>query len=913
MRTGNDEVSAVLIDSSGSTLEPFVRGEPSGQVFAKELLIVVDEINTPEYFLMFWNSTDAPNFPGGVFSVPYVVKKDKVNQWGQLAQAKMGKGYGCTTFPHVALTELMRQKWMDKCNNVYIVCDGQISPGGHQPFIRSLTAFFLKFPRARLHIKTVDAFDVVDYANLESVAKAAGGDMIASLKNANLMDKLASFVSYDLIGNKHSHINRCMAPDDCYPFGEQYFLKSDVHLFIPYVRRLIASMIDDADKIASWISVAQRLCEFIKPYILDRTLGFKPDRVEREVAKILEFYASLFCVDAAHPDTNLDQCLVFSLLETAVSSDARNQAMIYANYRDSLQQIFKNAESMLAQDVKNALAARLFSVMSLIIDGDDGKVVFVGTSRLMDEKLTLNGGIEFRRAGMRVGAGAGDIVGVVPCVPSLDMLTPHAEQCLRQWTRALLVRMHGGVDKKSDVCIYIVAAHAILARASAAMSPAIKAGFRTLARVMWRKKNAREDVTELALLKRDGPRVFNPLFITAAMKTLGMLAAEEQQQQFTADLHTLLTRDDDDEVAVNEYAPLREVVVTPQPEYKCLITLDDTTETGGWGFEPHGACAPLQVLSEEGYNFLVKQHVIYCPVCRQELPSSAFIKVSPACGAGMGQNVIFKNPFNEAVPFAAVAPFAAAAAAAVAPSAAVPSAVAPSAAAPSAVAPSAVAAAAVALSGPPGEIVVVQFRAPTGSGKTVATSELKAALEGLEGREGGVTVYRISVDQHVQGGMSQPSALARTFNDMRIALMPRPGLTVVVVDVCGAGDKAKVFDCAIGSCRMIKWAINQPDKFADQTLKRKFQSWALRNVLRRSAGDSPLNPVLCGVATCVDVHAKKCEQANVGKPNPALTSKTTVEAALLDLQAEADAYQAYLDAKLPLAAQVAAMVKKIVN
>lgn len=53
--------------------------------------------------------------------------------------------------------------------------------------------------------------------------------------------------------------------------------------------------------------------------------------------------------------------------------------------------------------------------------------------------------------------------------------------------------------------------------------------------------------------------------------------------------------------------------------YKCYVTMDDTTETGGYIIPPHHisksiVCAPKFVVSENGYNML-KQNTINCPVC----------------------------------------------------------------------------------------------------------------------------------------------------------------------------------------------------------------------------------------------------------------------------------------------------------
>lgn len=69
-------------------------------------------------------------------------------------------------------------------------------------------------------------------------------------------------------------------------------------------------------------------------------------------------------------------------------------------------------------------------------------------------------------------------------------------------------------------------------------------------------------------------------------------------------------------------------------DYTCILTLDDTTDTGGWGIKPHKlssrvTCNPRFVISEEGF-LNMKQNTSHpkCPLCRTNITyENSFCKV----------------------------------------------------------------------------------------------------------------------------------------------------------------------------------------------------------------------------------------------------------------------------------------------
>jgi hypothetical protein len=69
-------------------------------------------------------------------------------------------------------------------------------------------------------------------------------------------------------------------------------------------------------------------------------------------------------------------------------------------------------------------------------------------------------------------------------------------------------------------------------------------------------------------------------------------------------------------------------------DYTCYITLDDTTDTGGYKVASHRnnnntMCDPNFVLAEDGFESLKKFKKLGCPLCGKSLKESEFIKIGP--------------------------------------------------------------------------------------------------------------------------------------------------------------------------------------------------------------------------------------------------------------------------------------------
>lgn len=829
-----------LIDTSGS-----VFGRFAGATIYEKFRAVLEGLPHEQFRLCFWSSKDYLN--DGTFKFPFAVKRGALSQPFQVVA---GKQHGGT---EASLGFKVIDEWMaEGTQTVYLLTDGTI--WDKQEFPGVMRAFVAKWPDVQLHLVTVEAKDV-DFEGREDIDGLVGADIYAALVGARLTGMLSSFTSYTRNHTDgYKHIDRTRAPPGYLSFRSQLFRDAQMPQFFQHVRGLVAGM--DATDEAAMLRLLQDLVTPVARACRDKA----PNMARATVTN----FASLFrgsCID--------NNMAVF-LLSDGCDADNSGRVQLLSNLRAQLKEAFKQANLMLRDDVRNACA--MAEWVSLPMAAADGRViVFRGTAL----NKAVDAGQQYRNGAVEVG---GALVGGLPLKLTLQDRTDDAvqggmaEQCTRQWVRAVVAKTYG-LNATEDAVIYYVMAIAAWVDA-AAEDAQVRAGWATLARIMLRKKRLHAAAEEWDLLERGETPTPNSGTVDDFLAILGRVRAAlcptsdaTPWQLWWALCRPLgLTNQLRHCEGVDaghrvQWPPLVTVALTDcaEADYRCIITMEDTTASGGMRLSPHTsltgmACRPAMVFSMDGVAGLLASDCSVCPYCYKPVGQADFEAVPPYTPPA--PDVRFET---DALGAAWVKPRQAAKAAK---------------------ARGAGPTAGKAKSG----CVVVHLKGAVGCGKSVFTKELRAKLEGA-----GKTVTVLSVDVHaVATGGNFGAAIAATKRDAAGA----GGSDVIIVDTCGDVDASQsLFGLDVSACTHVTVPVN----FIDKQSVRGLVAFSLHNVLARDQpgtkdGVTVSLTAQAGVNKCVEVWRRKATAAYSGDvkglPQVLKSVPKTANAKLADLASE---------------------------
>lgn len=209
VKTEENDVAIVLIDSSGSTQTAFSTKQ---SVFEK-LCSLVKEFPHEKFRIIFWSSRghNRGNFVNGVMCYPHVILKKNLDTIFTLAKS-CADG---STQPNIGFAAI-DPEWKKGNPLVYFLTDGQYDKNCELLFTEQIRSLGL-----RLKIIAVEN-RVVDMTNLEQAQRGAGGDVYRLIQNNGLTKMVMSFVSHNPAGS-FVQINRVEPPKGYIPFGDQFF------------------------------------------------------------------------------------------------------------------------------------------------------------------------------------------------------------------------------------------------------------------------------------------------------------------------------------------------------------------------------------------------------------------------------------------------------------------------------------------------------------------------------------------------------------------------------------------------------------------------------------------------------------------------------------------------------------------
>jgi hypothetical protein len=801
----------LLVDASASTKSPFVKN----QTIFNKFMDVVKTLGHQDYRILTWNSKNSnEKYPEGSYVIPFAVKAATLSSTFMMLENTINGP--CLTCPHLGFNAIPEQ-WFQNHPTVYLVTDGEIGWGGITPYEKlelknqlAKSIRELSNKRVRFCIITVENSER-DFNKVE--VNAAGNDVYNVISEQKLTNMVDQFVSYTPSG-RFVQINKNKPDLPGYiPYEEKSFSEFRTHEFMMFIRDELKTKPDEE----SQIRIAQNLSS-----TLDYLTKDKPKHVANDIVKT---FSNLF---------SIDQNLIRFILTEAIEKERAGNAGLYSNYRSQLKNLFAQAEQKLKEDVRSAV-----NIQDNFITYPINGRVLSGNGRLMDKSLVINK-IRYPSCAFYN----------LPCFALDGKLNDLQEQCLRQWTRTVFAQMYN-TNMQSDEIIYLVLTTVFIVTNSPSIPDFVKTAYQNLGTVMLKKKRLNTvNLTELEFLESGSLPIPNSGKIEDFFKYMKTCSSKLNVQCLPMKLWYEICKSmggklfsSQKDICMN-HAEYSDALIFQEYhhdvipdevayDYKCIITLDDISNVGGYRILPHKnagdyQCSPVYLLSHEGKESLLKSANCVCPICYSRLNAGTFEEVGkkiPFELPASYQNQIFtdtlinnesKNDYKNEVVSNSQQVF------------------------------------------KTGTLVIL--RGTVGSGKSTYA---KAAKNFVESR-GGIA-YVANTDRYCSQGMSVPDAVQNLEKEIiAFASNDNPD-KVIIVDVCNENygkKQTKFFNVNLDTWKQVVVFPNlQKDAGGKFVNLDGYLSWSLYNVLKRNIpgpNDTHwLNPVSASEQICKDVHKKK--------------------------------------------------------
>lgn len=886
-------IPILLIDASGSVI--FNRF--GDKYVFDQIKNIIENFPESEFRIIFWNSAKGESdfFKEGIYRIPFVVKKSTLGQTFTFVREHINKH--CLTYSHLGFVNIPNE-WMDPISptKIYFITDGEM---GYQDIkimemnnlkknlSDCIKKLFTDHPMVQLNIITVEPKNM-NFNEMETLKNAAGCDVYNLIMENQLTMYITKFISYTLNNlDGFVHINKIRPPPGFVPFGDKYFSELKVNLFVQYLVELISSTPDENEL----LKIVQYLSSTVATLIKD-----KPKRISEEIIK-------MFC--GFFNKTTLDPMFVKFILSDAVEKENAGMASIFTMYRQQLKDLYKQAQILLGKNVKEAIGIGNMFLTIPIADK-----IISGHFRMIDKNIFL-GRSTYSQSAVRIN----NIL--IPIIPfDYQTCSKMNEQCLRQWMRVIIGKSYH-VDNYGDIVIYTMLG--ILIRICCSnLDPTIINSYRHLASVMLKKVRTNSTRTELERLENGELPIPNSGKVTDFYNDMNIVNQQLETKLEPMTLWYIMCLALDNEMLIKKqivhcFEDIKKDFPDIEPskllfqiknmikpivhhqipfenvlDYNCLITMENVTNVGGYRFLPHPSltdtiCAPIYVLSTEGYQQLLKEkHTSICPICYHQLDESNFEQVGPK--PQIDEKEIFEkdtmNMFTDEVLIPTVQNVSNE-------------------------------------KEPIGKDVkklskkgtLIIMKGVVGSGKSFYCNHIKEAIEKL----GGYCLVE-GTDKYCKDGMDIAKAIGKVKESLDTIDVIENKLLVVIIDTCGERNNSNIiFDKDFtGWNRINVW----PNLIKSDMLG--YLSWSLRNILNRPKPGPDdnywLNPVEKNPNTCIEIHKRKAT-ALFGKKIPKLFEivPRTKEEIIEKLNENADAYQEKLLNEMPLDMEIDKIVKQCLN
>lgn len=912
LSTNNDEYTnppILLIDSSGSVKDRFVN-----ETIFDKMLDISRNINSKFFRFIFWNSNtyryNDKLFTNGIYKPVSCFSRDKIHQLFKFVSSNINGQ--CLTYPDLGFDSIP-DEWISNTTptHIYLITDGCMSDKGYQyqqHFKTVIDKLVKNHNNIHLHLITVENRSF-DFNQNEIFNQIAGSDVFTMFQKTGLTNFISEFISYSpkyLDG--YTHIKRMILPTGYSEFMGRAFSLTKADEFLHYLKNLITKTNTEVDAEDKLLRIIQDLTITLKHLSIDKS--------PQQTIGLTNMICNMF------RNTVIDSSIVKSIFIDASQSELQGKAIVFSEYRTRLKDLYKQANSMLMQNVKNAINMN-YNVLSLpypnvLNDETIENVIVSGYLDMVTHSFNIHGK-NMPESCMKVN----NILLPVFSLDNTNELTQINEQCLRQYIRSIISKQYG-CDAMSDYVIYIILALMMQVVCSSDISIQIKETYRKLAYVMLNKKRLNSNITELEWLKQGNAPIPNSKSITDFHKYMNdistlfnfssLLDSNVKLNPMTIWYAMCIALNDNDLIVkqlihcnqdidtdfkniqpidIINCIKMNKIVNKQMPEadlydYKCMVTLDDCTHTGGYKINPHETvsgyiCNPNNIFSQQGYDALMSNPPVRCVICFTHLYETSFDKIEPKQELTIDifsdktknifssqqqtsynavpniqnkrrqKNQIIKTPLGNV-----------------------------------------------------GNLIVMS--GTVGSGKSTYSNKLKELIEQMGGK-----CVIASPDNYCKTGMHIAEACKRVSKDLDEIVNDTTGMKplVAIIDTCGDTNRRGYFEHYFDGWNKITVSPN-----LNKRNQNGYLMWSLRNVLMRSQSsiDTPynLNPISTSYKICLDVHKKKAKHI-VGKKTPMpYNDNLTIDQLLNSIDNEATEYQNYLNEHMKIDDELDKIMKKLI-
>jgi len=814
------DTAILLVDKSGSTNGSMMYKGVKLTIFER-MHQVCKQLGYKKYRILFWNdhTNNSDGYVRGIKIIPPVVLAELLD--GAFNSVKKDPGSGTET--SIAFRAVPVQ-WHADNPDTYLITDGDCNSDRPPNVAQAIRDY-----PGNINIIAVENVKR-DENSLEDMMKVPGGDIYRIISQEGLTGKVNKFIAYS-IEDEFIQINKTKAPPGYAPYGDKYFSVFRTEEFMEYIKNELQQTQDTNVQ----LEIAQRLSSTIAVLTHD-----KPNSL---VLQIINTFSRMF---------NIDHNMVNYIISNAVNAEKQGSARVISAYRAELKNLFAQADNLIKSDVRSAV-------------GMNNEFI----SPVMDNRI-LTGPACLITSGVLIGkhlyprSGFSKEVPVFPKLSKHIQLNQMQDQCLRQWIRCVYSAMYT-INVMSDEIIYFVLAE--MARVCYSdVSIDIKDAYRALAMCMLRKKRLNTVRTEYECLIAGEPPVPNSGRIMEFNQYMRDISLRLDMPYDPLDLWykicyaldpalaAVQKRHCGDANAQLETKMASDVVQGSNAfDYTCLVTLDDTSATGGYIINQHvgvsGECYPMCVFSTEGYNQMIAGFCV-CPVCYKRLQREDFSQVGPReqfdLPAGykkyyenFTKQVLAQRNYDRDIDRSAL--------------------------------PGAKNQGGICnVNGVKGKLILM--RGTVGCGKTTSALVIQKTVED----RGGVC-YVEGVDKYTSQGMPFNLSAGKVTEALRTISQCRNDDIVVIIDTCGDRPfKGTMFEVDFSG-----WEVHNVYPNYDKTDLKGYLAWSLYNVLNRPRPtpgcNFSLSPTIVGINKCRTIHQQKAKAVFPHMKNEWNFHKATLE------------------------------------
>ena len=397
------------------------------------------------------------------------------------------------------------------------------------------------------------------------------------------------------------------------------------------------------------------------------------DQTDSYKFSIINLFSNLFLTYGCYEDAR-------NIFLKELDNHVKGQSTTFQEYRIKRNSLFEDIQISLFDDVKKSISFCNNNIyMSFVIDN----------CIILDENKNIKNSItivdkEYKNSCIKVDKS------VVPILPIKIQLNKNTDQSLRQWIRINYGRKYN-LNPASDLILYYFLFDMMRVQLSD-VSENIKIAYKNLANIMLNQDRFNSKITEYQHLLSNPPSssknnddkityILNKILDSHNIKKVdpyllwfAMIKAYDDsiliKSQYEFCKESFATKKVNESnilehivkkiKLINQYSATDNKINfddTHDVEYMCYITLEDTSETGGYMINPHKisktiVCRPKYVITEYAYEEFKKQSVNKCPICKCQIPIEDYTFIKSKNNINKEENSIPK--FNLKIPIETV-------------------------------------------------------------------------------------------------------------------------------------------------------------------------------------------------------------------------------------------------------------------